>query len=82
MNDPHVVSLSYSIKHDDSVDYEKAPPLAHETAEAEGAGAAYSTAERNWLEAAMKALIRRASQLAHAPKAAWPKITMADLPGL
>ena len=32
MNDPHVVSLSYSIKHDNSIDYEKAKALSHETA--------------------------------------------------
>ena len=30
MNDPHVVALNYSIKHDSSVDYSKAPPLDHE----------------------------------------------------
>ena len=26
MNDPHVVALNYSIKHDSSVDYSKALP--------------------------------------------------------
>ena len=30
MNDPHVVALNYSIKHDSSVDYSKALPLEHE----------------------------------------------------
>ena len=30
MNDPHVVALNYSIKHDSSVDYSKALPLDHE----------------------------------------------------
>jgi hypothetical protein len=29
MNDPHVGSLFYRIKHDDGVDYAKAPPLEH-----------------------------------------------------
>ncbi len=30
MNDPHVVALNYSIKHDSSVDYSTALPLDHE----------------------------------------------------
>ncbi len=30
MNDPHVVALNYSIKHDSSVDYSEALPLDHE----------------------------------------------------
>jgi hypothetical protein len=30
MNDPHVQALHYRIKHADSVDFDKAPPLEHE----------------------------------------------------
>ncbi len=30
MNDPHVAALNYWVEHDDSVDYDNAPPLDHE----------------------------------------------------
>jgi len=42
----------------------------------------YTPAERQWLEEAIKCLIRRAAQVAHDPAAAETKITMSDLPPL
>lgn len=53
-----------------------------EARKAQGARVPYATRERRWIEAAMKAIIRRAAQVAHDPKRAWPQITMADLPAL
>jgi hypothetical protein len=49
---------------------------------ATGAGAEYSLAERQWLEDAMKRLIRRAAEVAFDSEAVHPQITMADLPSL
>lgn len=39
-------------------------------------------AEHAWLEGAVKALVRRAGEVAAAPRAAHPAIAMSDLPGL
>lgn len=40
----------------------------------------YTRAEKAWIEAAVKALIRRAGEWASGPEAPWPKLTMNDLP--
>jgi hypothetical protein len=41
-----------------------------------------STPERAFLEAAIKAMIRRAGEYAFAPTTSWPRITLRDLPTL
>jgi hypothetical protein len=46
---------------------------------ASGATVDYTREERRWLEAAMKTLIRRAAEVAHAPGKELPTITMAEL---
>lgn len=61
--------------------------LTHEKGGAEarkaaGMGDGFSPNERNWIEAAMKLLIRRAAETAHDPAAPLPQITMRDLPNL
>jgi hexokinase len=38
--------------------------------------------QREWLEAAVRALIKRAGQYAADPNKAWPEITNSDLPPL
>lgn len=53
-----------------------------EARKAKGAEAEFTPAERQWLDQAMKALIRRAAEVAYDPAASRPKITMADLPDL
>ena len=47
---------------------------------AEGAGTKLSRKEELFLEAAVKAIIRRAAEIAQNPGAAFPPITLADLP--
>ncbi len=49
---------------------------------AKGAGAAFTVAEKRWLEETMKQLIRRAAEVAYDPSASRPQITMAGLPPL
>lgn len=56
-----------------------APPLA---AKAEGVATEHTDAERTWLEAAVKSIIRRAAEVAHDLSAQRSQITMADLPPL
>jgi hypothetical protein len=41
-----------------------------------------TAAEQAWLEAAVKMLVRRAGEVAAAPGAALPQLTMSDLPRL
>lgn len=47
-----------------------------------GANVDYTDREKQWIDAAMKALIRRAAEVAHDAHAERPVMTMADLPGL
>jgi|SRR5215212_545180 len=43
---------------------------------------ALTSEQRRWVEAAVRALIKRAGQYAADPKKAWPEITNSDLPPL
>ena len=54
----------------------------NEARKASGAEAAFSAAERQWLEEAMNRVIYRAAEIAGGPSANLPQITMADLPSL
>jgi hypothetical protein len=53
-----------------------------EARKGKGVSAAYSDAERQWLEAAMKVLIRRAAEVAFDPQRVPCQICMRDLPSL
>jgi hypothetical protein len=53
-----------------------------EARKARGASTPYTAAERGWIDAAVKLLIRRLGEVAHDPSAAHRQITMADLPAL
>jgi hypothetical protein len=54
----------------------------NEARKAQGTAAEFTAAEQQWLEEAMKRLIRRAAEVAGDPSASLPQITMADLPPL
>lgn len=49
---------------------------------AKGSAEEFTGAERQWLEEAMRVLIRRAAEVAYDPDRALPEITLADLPSL
>jgi hypothetical protein len=49
---------------------------------AKGVESPYTPAERTWLEAVMKTIIRRAAEVAADQQATRPQITMTDLPAL
>jgi hypothetical protein len=51
-----------------------------EARKANAAKSGYTSAERDWLETAMKAIIRRAAEVAHNSTLPHKQITMADLP--
>jgi hypothetical protein len=53
-----------------------------EARKADGLSREYTPAERQWLDAAVKMLIRRVANVAAQPRATGPLITMADLPPL
>lgn len=53
-----------------------------EARKADGMLLDFSPAEQHWLEAALKAMLRRAAEVAYDPTAAHKQITMADLPTL
>lgn len=54
----------------------------HAARKAHGLAAAYTPQETAWIDAAVKAIIRRASEVAGDPTPALPLIRMADLPSL
>jgi|SRR6266496_4053921 len=54
----------------------------NEARKAGGAHAAYTAAERHWLEETIKRIILRAGEVACDPSAARPQIAMTDLPSL
>ena len=53
-----------------------------EARKAKGADSEFTNAERTWLQEVMKAIIRRAAEVAYNPHASQMQITMADLPSL
>jgi hypothetical protein len=53
-----------------------------EARKAIGAQTAFTSAEQQWLEEAMKRIIRRAAEVAHDPLVCRPQITIADMPRL